>query len=74
MPGRLVAAFREPFTIGGIEVFATVSVGVAISEDSSTGAVLIHEADVAMYAAKERGRDQVAVFQANLEPLDGQLT
>jgi diguanylate cyclase (GGDEF)-like protein/PAS domain S-box-containing protein len=60
--GRLVAAFRDPFIIGGVEVLATVSVGVAIAEASSTGADLLHEADVAMYAAKERGRDQVAVF------------
>ena len=40
----------------------TVSIGVAVSADASqSGDLLIREADGAMYEAKARGRDQVAV-------------
>jgi diguanylate cyclase (GGDEF)-like protein len=40
----------------------TISIGVAISADSSqSGDSLVREADAAMYEAKTRGRDQVVV-------------
>lgn len=40
----------------------TVSIGVAVSADASqSGDLLVREADGAMYEAKTRGRDQVAV-------------
>lgn len=40
----------------------TVSIGVAVSVDSSqSGDALVREADAAMYEAKSRGRDQVVV-------------
>lgn len=42
----------------------TISIGVAISRDSSqSGDSLVREADSAMYEAKARGRDQVVVRQ-----------
>ncbi|MEI7779589.1 MAG: diguanylate cyclase, partial [Actinomycetes bacterium] len=65
---RLVEAFRAPFTPGGVERYATASIGVAIATDT-TGPLdaadasdLLREADTAMYAAKSEGRDRVAVF------------
>ncbi len=40
----------------------TISIGVAVSADASqSGELLVREADAAMYEAKTRGRDQVAV-------------
>ena len=42
----------------------TISIGVAISSDSSqSGDSLVREADSAMYEAKSRGRDQVVVHR-----------
>ena len=67
--GRLVAAFRAPFTLAGAELYATASVGVAIATDAADAADagdLLREADTAMYAAKEQGRDRVAVFNEDL--------
>jgi diguanylate cyclase (GGDEF)-like protein/PAS domain S-box-containing protein len=64
--GRLVEEFRAPFTPGGAELYATASVGVAIATDAGDAGDLLREADSAMYAAKEAGRDRVAVFNEDL--------
>ena len=63
---RLVEAFRAPFTLGGVELFATASIGVAIATETSDAGDLVREADSAMYAAKESGRDRVSVFNEDL--------
>ena len=67
---RLVVKSREPVTVGGTELYATASVGVASAipgVDPVRGAVdLIREADTAMYAAKLAGRDRVAQFTDDL--------
>ncbi|MEI6623828.1 MAG: bifunctional diguanylate cyclase/phosphodiesterase [Actinomycetes bacterium] len=64
----LVEAFRVPISVGGIELFATASVGVAIviATEASDAGDLVREADTAMYAAKEAGRDRMSVFNENL--------
>lgn len=64
--GRLVEAFRRSFTPGGAELYATASIGVAIATDGSDAGDLVREADSAMYAAKEAGRDRVSVFNEDL--------
>jgi diguanylate cyclase (GGDEF)-like protein/PAS domain S-box-containing protein len=63
---RLVDAFRAPFTVSGYELFATASVGVAISRPSSEAGDLVREADTAMYSAKGAGRDRVSSFNEDL--------
>ncbi|MDO7907756.1 sensor domain-containing diguanylate cyclase [Paenibacillus sp. JX-17] len=40
----------------------TISVGTAAVEDSDTGESLLHKADVALYASKTRGRNQVTGY------------
>lgn len=53
---RLQAELAMPFTIDGNEIFASVSIGIALS---STGykksADILRDADVTMYRAKEQG-------------------
>jgi diguanylate cyclase (GGDEF)-like protein len=67
--GKVAAAvidsLRDPITLSaGQEVVATVSIGVALSEYGKSRDDLLHDADVAMYRAKERGRGgQFAVFE-----------
>ncbi len=66
---RLVEEFRAPFILAGAELYATASVGVATAthfSDATDAGDLLREADTAMYAAKNAGRDQVAVFNADL--------
>ena len=63
---RLVLQFRAPFAIGGRELFATASVGVAIATEEAEAGDLLREADTAMYAAKATGRDRVSMFNEDL--------
>ncbi len=65
---RVVNGLRKPYTIGQEEVVATVSVGVAVtSQPDSVTTDLLREADMAMYRAKDRGRDRHEVFGATLQ-------
>ncbi len=61
-------ALRDPVILsGGHELVATMSIGIALSESAKSRDDLLHDADVAMYRAKERGRGgQYAVFDADL--------
>ena len=65
---RLLDALRDPVTLGGgHQLVASLSIGVALSASGKSRDDLLHEADVAMYRAKERGRGgQYAVFDADI--------
>ncbi len=69
---RVCGALREPIEVSGRPIVATVSVGVAVCTPGERDvAGLLRDADVAMYKAKDGGRDQVAVFDTRLrENLD----
>jgi diguanylate cyclase (GGDEF)-like protein/PAS domain S-box-containing protein len=60
---RIIAAIDEPLVIDGYEQFLTTSIGIAIFPDDGDDAdTLIKHADVAMYRAKERGRNTHQFF------------
>jgi diguanylate cyclase (GGDEF)-like protein len=60
---RIIAAIDEPLVIDGYEQFLTTSIGIAIFPDDGDDAdALIKHADVAMYRAKERGRNTHEFF------------
>jgi diguanylate cyclase (GGDEF)-like protein/PAS domain S-box-containing protein len=60
---RIIAAIDEPLVIDGYEQFVTTSIGIAIFPDDGDDAdALIKHADVAMYRAKERGRNTHQFF------------
>jgi diguanylate cyclase (GGDEF)-like protein/PAS domain S-box-containing protein len=58
------AALQQPFDVGGHELFVTVGIGIALAEQAGGAADLIGNADIAMYAAKRRGRGRCAFFEA----------
>ena len=65
---RILAAIRRPFLVGGREVFVAGSLGVSRSpEDGDDPEALLLRADLAMYRAKERGRDNVQVFATGMD-------
>jgi len=60
---RLLNAFRVPFDLDGVEVFITVSIGIAYwSSDYSNPEEMLRDADTAMYRAKSSGRNRFSVF------------
>ncbi|MGH9102734.1 MAG: putative bifunctional diguanylate cyclase/phosphodiesterase, partial [Acidimicrobiales bacterium] len=64
---RVVDRLGEPYSLAGRLVQVTASVGVALSDASSTAADLLRQADLAMYRAKDGGRDRWQLFEAGLE-------
>lgn len=55
---RILQGIRNPFVLDGRELHVTTSLGIAVyPEDGVDGDTLIRNADIAMYGAKEAGRD-----------------
>jgi diguanylate cyclase (GGDEF)-like protein/PAS domain S-box-containing protein len=66
----IVEAMRQPFTVEGRELFITMSLGMSLfPEDGTDPATLMVNADVAMYRAKEVGRDNFQWFDADMNAL-----
>ena len=63
----VLGALHDPIVLSaGHEVVATMSIGVALSEYGKSRDDLLHDADVAMYRAKDQGRGgQVAMFDVD---------
>ena len=60
---RLIDAFRAPFAVGGYKVQSSISVGIACyPRDGNFGDTLLKHADMAMYRAKEQGKDGFQFF------------
>ncbi|MGV8907232.1 MAG: putative bifunctional diguanylate cyclase/phosphodiesterase [Acetobacterium sp.] len=56
---RILKYFKEPFTIDGQDCFVTTSLGFAVyPTDGKDAETLIKNADIAMYKAKEKGKNK----------------
>jgi diguanylate cyclase (GGDEF)-like protein len=61
--GRVRQELSRPFTLAGVTVAITVSIGIAFTGHGSDGAEeLLHDADFAMYRNKRGGNGSDAVF------------
>jgi diguanylate cyclase (GGDEF)-like protein/PAS domain S-box-containing protein len=55
---KILVSFQEPFSVEGHELRTTASIGVAIYPDDGVDAdTLLKNADIAMYSAKQKGRN-----------------
>lgn len=64
---RLLAAVREPVTIMGQAARLSTSIGIARPSATRDPAELMRRVDLALYAAKAKGRDQMALFDETLD-------
>ncbi|QYK04781.1 EAL domain-containing response regulator [Shewanella zhangzhouensis] len=65
---RLLNTFEEPFQLGDSAVMMGASLGIAIyGECANTAYDLLKCADIAMYRAKEEGRNQIQFYSLDLE-------
>lgn len=63
---RIIDACKQPYTLDGRDIKYGASIGIAVSiENSSTG--LMENADLALYAAKNKGRNQFVHFRDELK-------
>ena len=64
---RLHQSFDQPFTVNGLEIFMSVSMGVALGQGNQRcPKLLMQDAEMAMYRAKSRGQRQVQVFDQQM--------
>ena len=63
---RVLTAFVRTWLINGQEIHVTASLGIALSNDSSTPESLLRDSDTAMYRAKELGRGRIEMFDETL--------
>src|SRR6185312_16089210 len=54
---RILGALRRPVTLESTEVVSTASIGITFGVPGSTGEQLLRNADLAMYMAKEHGKN-----------------
>ncbi|MFK7896600.1 MAG: putative bifunctional diguanylate cyclase/phosphodiesterase [Myxococcota bacterium] len=65
---KIVDTLQRPFHIQGVDNYVTASVGVThFPADGSDADALLKNADIAMYEAKARGKDQFAFYEPALE-------
>jgi diguanylate cyclase (GGDEF)-like protein/PAS domain S-box-containing protein len=65
---RLLSALVEPFDLDGHEVIITASIGVALAPvDAEEPGRLLQHADVALYRAKDEGRNTFRFFEPEMD-------
>ncbi len=65
---KIQEAMASPFKAGKVQIFATLSIGIALSpQDGDERAVLVAAADLALYRAKHEGRNRFAFFDKTME-------
>lgn len=76
LASRMLSEFEQPFELQGREVFTTTSIGIAVyPSDGEAPEILLKNADVALYNAKDAGRSAFRFFlesdsENSLERLD----
>jgi len=64
---RIREALERPVEIEGMEIFVRASIGIAIADNATTSSEgLTSDADVALYAAKSRGKGGFEVFKSKM--------
>jgi len=72
---HILANFQEPFLLDGRRVYMTASIGIACYPDDGVDfSSLMHNADLAMYSAKQHGRSNYQFFAKKLTPTADTLT
>jgi diguanylate cyclase (GGDEF)-like protein/PAS domain S-box-containing protein len=60
---KIIKVFTDPFAIDGHEIFVSISMGIALyPNDGQTVEILLRFADVAMYHAKNQGKNNYQFF------------
>lgn len=66
---RILDDIRHPFDLDGAQVYVGVSIGIATSKRDGAldGAELVRRADIALYRAKDAGRNDYRLFSRRMD-------
>jgi diguanylate cyclase (GGDEF)-like protein/PAS domain S-box-containing protein len=71
---KLVDSLQAPFAIANTNVYVTPSIGASLfPADGDSAETLLKHADIAMYTAKDGGRDGYRLYQPPKRDLSGEL-
>jgi diguanylate cyclase (GGDEF)-like protein len=63
---RILNVMRHPVEAGGHQVLLSASVGICVAEGGTSVTDLLRNADLAMYRAKARGKDQCILYEPEM--------
>jgi diguanylate cyclase (GGDEF)-like protein/PAS domain S-box-containing protein len=64
---KIMDIFKEPIKVNNQELFVTTSVGISIYPQHGTSSeALLKNADIAMYKAKERGKNTYTIYDKSM--------
>ncbi|WP_191971775.1 diguanylate cyclase domain-containing protein [Streptomyces luteolifulvus] len=66
---RILSALKKPYRIGGRDAVVSASIGMAMAAPGVTPDELLHQADLAMYAAKAAGKGRIHVHASQPPPV-----
>ena len=65
---KIIEAAAKPYLVAGQEIVETLSIGISLyPDDGGDAGTLVRNADMAMYAAKEAGRNTYQFFSATMD-------
>lgn len=65
--GRILHVFSLPFLIEGQELYISSSIGIEVASDQALDAeTILRHADLAMYKAKENGKNRYWIYESNM--------
>lgn len=69
----ILEALNEPYQLGDYEHLITPSIGISVFPSGDTTIdQIIHQADIAMYASKEKGKNTITIYQESMIELVGE--
>ncbi|MFE9441130.1 diguanylate cyclase domain-containing protein [Streptomyces sp. NPDC006602] len=66
---RILSALTKPYRIGSTDTVVSASIGMAVAAPQVTPEELLHQADLAMYAAKAAGKGRIHMHHSQPPPV-----
>ena len=63
---RIQSSFERPFLLEGLEIFKSVSIGIALTSPETSAEAVLQNADIAMYRAKSQGKARSELFDRTM--------
>jgi GGDEF domain-containing protein len=65
----ILSALTKPYRIGSTDTVVSASIGMAVAAPQVTPEELLHQADLAMYAAKAAGKGRIHMHHSQPPPV-----